>query len=151
MKLFLKTICGNTIALDVELDTEIVDTFVQAFEKRHDKLKNATIENYAKAVQWLSGARQLNFGKTWRDYNMVEHATINEVLKAWTMSPGFSFETLSMECPISLQDMASPYLLNPGCCHAFDQVELKALLKSGHKICPLCRADIDPFHVKQLQ
>jgi Zinc-finger of the MIZ type in Nse subunit len=151
MELIWKRVTGTSIIVKVNPDDEIVNTIQSIWDKRDEKIKNATIMNYAKSINLVCIGKTLLWDKKWKDYSyIVPHITIQEILKSWTMTSEFNFSTLSAECPITLEEMENPYMFNPGCGHTFDYGGLKKWIDKGKKICPICNRDIHPYHLNRI-
>lgn len=155
MNVFIKQISGRTIALDVNPNINIVDLAVMAYEKRAESQKDALMPDYAKSINLMYSFRKLAYDKKLSDYGLVEDSTITEVGKPFTMTPDFNWGTLSIIDAISLEVTEEPYMLNPGCDHAFEKLQLKSWIQTelaAHKTpdCPTCRSEIPLSHVVNL-
>lgn len=147
MKIFLKQLTGKSAVLDVEADMVVEDFARLAYEKRGGP---ATFENYLRSVSFMFGFYTLALGKKLSEYGIVLESTVTEVAKSFTMSPGFDWDKLTIEDPITLEDASEPYMLNPGCGHTFDTQTLSRIINDNMDSvarCPLCREAIHYFHI----
>ena len=140
IQIFIKQISGKTIRLEVEPEILIADLALRAYEQRSDQYSNLTIENFARAVNFLYGGKRLSWALNLSDYNVKSFSTIHEVLKSWTMGFNVDIKTLTATCPISLEEIEDPMIL--GCNHVFERAELLKMLDMGRNSCPLCQRHI---------
>lgn len=146
MIIFLKQRSGKSVVLDVEADATVAELTRLAYEKRGGP---ATFENYLRSISLVRGFHTLQMSRKLSDYGIVPESTINEVAKAFTMSPAFNWDTLSIEDAVTLEEATEPYMLNPGCGHTLDKTTLQQIFEKNTDAvarCPLCRDPIHHFH-----
>jgi hypothetical protein len=128
----VKGISGNSILIP----TDTFNDYEELFRIIHEKDRPETcVYNYARAVT-LNGMN----GRIWLHDPLIKEHKKNQskfymMLKSWTMAPNFIWDSLSAECPITLetiQDGANCY----ECRYAFERREFEKV-----KICPICQKD----------
>jgi len=131
--IFVKQICGKTIKLLINKNTNINELYPLTYEKRDEQQKLVTYDNYLRSIKL-----------TTRCTKIFNSTIITEILKPWTCSFGidFNINTLSGICPISLEEIEIPFMLNPGCSHCFDSKCISKYIETGNKNCPICKMKI---------
>lgn len=147
LTVFIKQVCGRSIVLSIDANAPIDELLKQAHEKRNEAQAPATFENYTRCIQFMFDGKKLHKGLA--EHGIQQHSTIMEVARSYSMSPGFSWSTLSFDSVIC-DDSAQPYILNPGCCHSVDINILRKWVRTSPPTCPICRADILQCHIDTL-
>lgn len=120
---------GKTAVLDVVEADMVVEDFARvAYEKRGC---SAAFENYLRSVIFMCGAHTLALDRKLSEYGILPESTVTEIGKSFTMSPGFDWNTLTIEDAVTLEDASEPYMLNPGCGHSFDTQTLSRIINDN--------------------
>ena len=133
MNIIVRQYTGRTTVWNIDPTDVISDSVVKNWNS-----STIDILDYAKAVQLMNGRYILNWSKKWSDYSITEGATVTEVLKGWTMGETFNQSTLSGICALTGKKIERPYIINPGCCHLFDESALTEWRSENVGSCPLC-------------
>ncbi len=126
---------GKCITVEIEPSELVGDLAAKLMTRQHIE------EKYLPAMLLMFAGRKLAFGKTFEEERIQRDSTISQL---------FLFEVMEMigkTDPITLDPIAQPLRLNPGCQHYFEASSLLAWMQTqkqnGHEpTCPTCRAVI---------
>ena len=133
---FIKQISGKTTTLDVNVNIPIVELAKRVYEQRAEQHASMSILQYARAVIYIHGGRNLDWSGNLSDYPIQNLSTINEVAKSWTMGYNVDRENMTAMCPITLKNAKDPQILN--CGHVFERQALTNYRNTGNNHCPIC-------------
>lgn len=152
----VKKISGKIIKLNVDKQCDDINTILEiTYKSREDSQKEAAFESYSKYFYLSFLGRRLDLKKTLSECGINESCLLQEVGEDFTRSPSFDWNTLQVIDYVSLGPCSEPYMLDPGCTHAFDKSNLKQWIdtkvaKKQDPDCPCCRQGIDKIHVAAL-
>jgi hypothetical protein len=137
MLIFIKQYTGRTITLLVNDTDTFFDVTCLAYSKQAG---NVSAENYFARTRFIFAGKSLPSGKTLKDFNIQEHATLTQYLRRDTMCYNFNFTTLEVIDPITLENSLNPKILT--CGHAFDAETITTMQDNKITSCPICRSMI---------
>jgi hypothetical protein len=141
VNIICRGICGKSFLISIsqeQLDNDLCDWFCQF---HHLDMPKTDIRDYAISVKICNSYGSTIHMET-KISDLVEKygqtIYLRMLLKSFTMSHNFEFDTLSAECPITLENCYDPYTTT--CCrNTFDKNTLMKLTN-----CPFCR---EPLHI----
>ena len=136
IRIFIKQFSGKTVSLNTNPNISTLQCFTilayKLHESKHDKV---SLSAYSKAVIYIHGGKTLDLFSSLAENGITHDSTFSEILKSWTMGYNVDMETLSVKCPITLETVKEPEMLN--CGHVFEQEEIR-IWKRENRFCPVC-------------
>lgn len=157
MSVSFRLLSEKSTRLSFSPESKIEALYQAAYNLRSAEYKNATFDNYKRAINLsCQGIKLKNFQSTLAQSNIQGGSVIRESLKKWTNGFGVDKSTLTVQDPFTQDTMeGKPYLLDPGCKHVLEQTSLKQwiekFLKQGKEPqCMCCRTKIVNQHIDKL-
>lgn len=153
--IFVRVFTGSSKSITIDLNAKVSTLVEMLYNLRDEKYKETLLENYIKAFDYMISCRLLKMTDILVDQNVVNHSTIMQIPRSWTMTENFNWNTLTLEDEITEEIAEHPYKLNPGCGHVFDikTIIKHVTIKQNNNLipyCPKCRHPITQHVIKNL-